>query len=341
MNTCCKPSTPKPTARHRKGLVWLLAAVTLLLFLLNLAAGASDVSLTDVMRFLSGQPVPDTVRTVLLHIRLPRALSCVLCGGALAVSGLLLQAALGNSLASPSTIGVNAGAGFFALLAAALFPYNEPARAAGLLLGALLVAGAMYLVAKKASATRLTIVLAGVAVSSLFSAGMDAIVTIRPETLLDKAAFSIGGFSSVSLSRLPPALLYMLPGFLGAALLAPRLNILLLGDETAASLGLDVRRCRVLSLCCAAFLAAGAVSVCGLLGFVGLIVPHMLRAAEKDVPGLVPLCGLGGAALVSLCDLIARTAFAPFELPVGILLSFLGAPFFLYLILHKKRGRLS
>ncbi len=340
MNICCKPSTPRSTARLHKNLTAFVAATMLLLFAWNMAAGVSGVALPEIMRWALGKPVPETVNRVLLHIRLPRALACALCGAALSASGLLLQAALGNALASPGTIGTNAGAGFFALVSAVVFPYSIPARTAAVLLGALFSVTVVYLVIKRANATRLTIVLSGVAIASLFSAGMDIIVTLRPDTLLDKAAFSIGGFSSARLSQLPPALLYIVPGLIGAALLAPRLDVLLLGDETAAALGLPVRRCRMLTLFFAAALAAGAVSVCGLLGFVGLIVPHMLRTVRQNMTALVPLCALGGAALVLLCDLISRMVFAPFELPVGILLSLLGAPFFLYLILNKKRGRL-
>ena len=197
------------------------------------------------------------------------------------------------------------------MAAAWLFPYSQGARTAGVLLGALCAAFFVYAVAHRAQGSRLTIVLAGVAISTLMSAGIDAIVTIRPEALTDRAAFTIGGFASVSTDALLMALPYMAAGLAGAFLLAPRLNLLLLGDETAASLGVAVRACRFLSIFGAAALAAGAVSVCGLLGFVGLMVPHMLRRVTLDIRGLVPLCALGGSALVLLCDILARVLFVP------------------------------
>ncbi len=339
MHTSWKSSTPKPMERRRTGAAVLcLAAGTVLLFLLSLSLGASGLSLGEAAAWLLGREVSAQTAQIMAYIRLPRSLACLLCGGALAVAGLLLQSALGNSLASPSTIGVNAGAGLFAVAAAWLFPYSQGARTAGVLLGALCAAFFVYAVAHRAQGSRLTIVLAGVAISTLMSAGIDAIVTIRPEALTDRAAFTIGGFASVSTDALLMALPYMAAGLAGAFLLAPRLNLLLLGDETAASLGVAVRACRFLSIFGAAALAAGAVSVCGLLGFVGLMVPHMLRRVTLDIRGLVPLCALGGSALVLLCDILARVLFVPYELPVGILLSGLGGPFFLFLILRRKKG---
>ena len=156
---------------------------------------------------------------------------------------------------------------------------------------------------------------------------------------MDKAAFSIGGFFAVTIPTLTAAGPIILLAGLGAVLLGRWLNILTLGDEVAASLGLNVELCRALALLLAAALAGAAVSVAGLISFLGLIVPHMLRRliGSDDHRRLALLTMLGGSCLTLLCDMAARLLFAPYELPVGILLAVLGVPFFLYLL--YKQGR--
>lgn len=338
MSTSSNSSTPKYSGAEFRRTVLCLAAGLAALFAASLCLGASSVSAGDVLRWLTGQLADDRTRAILTYLRLPRSLACLFCGGALAAAGLLLQSALGNSLASPGTVGVNAGAGFCAVAAAYLFPYSAAARTAGVLVGALAVVLLVWGMAGHTGASRLTVILAGVAISSLMTAATDTIVTLRPEVLTDRSAFSIGGFASVDSAALLAALPYGILGTLGAGILAPRLNLLLLGDETAASLGLPVGLCRLGALLCAAALAAGAVSVCGLLGFVGLMTPHLMRRFTRDIRRLLPLCILGGSTLVLLCDILARVLFAPYELPVGILLSALGAPFFLSIILRRRKG---
>ena len=188
-------------------------------------------------------------------------------------------------------------------------------------------------------ASRITVVLAGVAISSIFSAGSDLITTLSPDTTLGRSAFMIGGFADVSTARLRTAALYILPALAISLLLAGDLDVLALGDEVAASLGLRVRRTRVLLLAFASVLAGAAVSFAGLLGFVGLIVPHAVRrAVGGEHRQLLPLSMLGGALFTLLCDTAARTLFSPYEVPVGILLSLVGGPFFLFLLLRNRKG---
>lgn len=183
--------------------------------------------------------------------------------------------------------------------------------------------------------------LAGVAVNSILGAAMDAIVTIVPDAVLSRSAFSIGGFATTTMQQLLFAAPLCLCGFLVALLCRRELDIMALGDDVAHSLGLRVERMRVFALVAAAMLAGAAVSFAGLLGFVGLIAPHMSRILCKNESHLqFPISALFGATLCLICDLIARTAFSPYELPVGVVLSFVGAPFFLYLLLiRKKRSR--
>ena len=322
--------------------VRLLAVALALLLpaaaLFSLCVGASGASLTqglaDLLRGVSS-PAARIVR----YIRLPRVLAAMLAGAALAASGVLIQGVLGNPLAGPNVIGVNAGAGFFTLLCAYLLPSTATLLPAAAFAGALLTSLIILLLADRMGASRITVVLAGVAISSIFSAGSDLITTLSPDTTLGMSAFMIGGFADVNASRLRIAAVYMLPALAISLLLAGDLDVLALGDEVAASLGLRVRRTRVLLLAVASVLAGAAVSFAGLLGFVGLIVPHAVRrAVGGEHRQLLPLSMLGGALFTLLCDTAARTVFAPYEVPVGILLSLVGGPFFLFLLLKGRKG---
>lgn len=326
------------SARHRTILLILLAGF-LLLAMLSLVVGASSFGAADVFRWLGGN-ADETAATIFRYIRLPRTIGCLLAGSSLAAAGLLLQTALNNPLASPGIIGVNAGSGLFVVAASVLFPAVFWARGAAAFSGALLVILLVYLLAKKTGASRITIVLAGVAISSLIAAATDALVLLYPDAIMDRNAFFIGGFANIHSGTLLFALPFILAGLLGAWSLVGRLDLLLLGDEVAASLGLDVNRCRFLTIVFAAALAASAVSIGGLIGFVGLIVPHIARQlVGNQLRIALPVTILFGACLTLFSDVMSRVIFAPFEIPAGILLSAVGAPFFLHLILNRRKHR--
>ena len=320
-----------------------LLAVTLALLLpaaalFSLCVGASGTSLTQGLADLL-RGVPSPAARIVRFIRLPRVLAAMLAGAALAASGVLIQGVLGNPLAGPNVIGVNAGAGFCTLLCACLLPAAAHLLPAAAFAGALLASLVILLLADRMGASRITVVLAGVAISSIFSAGSDLITTLSPDATLGMSAFMIGGFADVSASRLRTAAVYILPALAVSLLLAGDLDVLSLGDEVAASLGLRVRRSRVLLLAVASVLAGAAVSFAGLLGFVGLIVPHAVRRVVGGTHRpLLALSMLGGALFTLLCDTAARTLFAPYEVPVGILLSLVGGPFFLFLLLKGRKG---
>ena len=317
------------TPKRCPGLGWGLLGALLLLFIGSVCLGAAGYSLPELW----------ADKTILLYARLPRSVGCVLAGAALAGAGFLLQTVLNNALASPGILGVNAGAGLAVILSALVLPGSVGARTAGAFLGAFLTVMLVYGVARAAGASRTTLVLSGVAVSSLFSAFTDTLITFFPETVMDKAAFSLGGFFAVTIPTLTTAGPVILLAGLGTVLLGRWLDILALGDEVAASLGLSVELCRALALLLAAALAGAAVCIAGLIGFLGLIVPHILRRliGSDDHRRLALLTLLGGSCLTLLCDMAARLLFAPYELPVGILLAVLGVPFFLYLLF--KQGR--
>ena len=326
--------------RKQRNLIWILSIFVCLSAVLSLTVGSVPIPPLKAFAALAGQ-LPGTIEEhILLYSRLPRTLGSLLAGGALAVSGVVIQSVLHNPLAAPNIIGVNSGAGFMVAFCCAVAPtafWAIPlASFAGALAGAMLVFG----VARRAGASRITLVLTGIAISGIFSAGIDAVVTCFPDALNGYSDFRIGGFSNLSLDRILPAFWVILIAFGGALLLSGDLDILALGDETARSLGLSVERVRILLLTCAAALAGAAVSIAGLLGFVGLVVPHIIRRFAGEKSALQILSSLlGGAALVTLCDLAARTLFSPYILPVGIILSLFGGGFFLWLLIKGKGGK--
>lgn len=324
--------------RQNRLVLAALAVLTLGAMALSLCVGSQGVALPRLLAALRAGDPADPVRRIVLYVRLPRMAAGLCCGAAMAVAGALLQAVLNNAMASPNVIGVNAGAGFFALLAGVLLPQRAVPGAA--FAGALVTALLIYLLALRAGLARTTLVLAGLAVSGILTAGVNTMRLLFPEGVTGADGFLIGGLSGVSLTAVGSALPYLAAGGVLALFLAPELNILALGEQTAASLGLPVGRTRLASILAAALLAGAAVSFAGLISFVGLLVPHIARRlVGVDHRVLLPACALLGAIFLLMCDTAARTLFAPYELPVGILLNVIGGVFFLYLLLGRKRGR--
>lgn len=319
-------------------LLSVLPPLLLLAFLLSLALGSSGIPLSDLLGGLFARPGYETEAAILLYIRLPRTLAALLAGAALSLSGVLLQHVLTNPLASPNTVGVNAGAGFFTILHLSLFPAAAALLPLAALLGAFLTALLVVTIARAAGGGRGTVILSGIICSSLFGAGISFFSILDTDILSQYSAFSIGGFAGVRSEALTlPAILTVLT-LLTALLLTPRIAALSLGDSVASSLGIRTRALRTVVLLLAAASAAAAISFSGLLGFVGLAVPHITRRLTGE--GLrreLAVAPLLGALLLLLADLAARTLFAPSEIPVGILTTTLGAPFFLILLI-KRRG---
>lgn len=328
--------------RPPAGRVVLLLLLTLTaVSLAELCLGTQAYSPAQLWNAVCTRDPADQVWRVLIYVRWPRLLAGLLSGGALAAAGVLLQAILNNAMASPNVIGVNAGAGFFSLLAAALLPAVSGAVQLASFAGALGCALMVYFLAWKAGLSRTTLVLAGVAVSGMFSAGINTIRLIWPESVSGTPGYLVGGLSGVSVKMLLAALPYLCIGIILAFFLATDLNVLSIGEESAAGLGLNVARTRFLGILAAALLSGAAVSFAGLLSFVGLLAPHMARTlAGSDHRILLLVSALLGAICVVGCDIPARLLFAPFELPVGILLSLIGGPFFLSLLLRHRKGRI-
>lgn len=323
----------------RNYLVLLMLFLFVTAFLLSLGIGAVPLSLQEIGAVFVGKET-GSHRDILLYVRLPRTLACALAGSGLALSGAIIQNVFQNPLAGPNIIGVNAGAGFAVVLCSACAPSAYHMVPAAAFLGAFGALVFIYVLAKKTGASKMTLLLSGVCVNSLLNAAADAVHIFSEDTLVGTYSFRMGGFGAVNGQVLLLASLGIAGGSIVVFLLRNELEILSLGEQTAVSVGLNTGLFRGIFLLLASLLAGASVSFAGLLGFVGLMSPHIARRLiGEECTYYLPFSALFGGSFVMLCDLAARSLWAPFEIPTGILLSFVGAPFFLYLLLHQRRRR--
>lgn len=327
------------TDRKRKWLFPLAFLCLLGAFFFGILLGGTPLSvlrLLDAVR--TGETQSPDLR-IFLYVRLPRTLGALLAGGALALSGAVIQGVLGNRLASPGVIGVNAGAGFAVTLASAFGILGGFRLSLFAFLGALLSVMIVSIGARRMHASRGTVILMGVALNSILGALSDTVVTFAPSLLSTRNAFRLGDFSGVSYPKLLPAGCLILLAAAVLFTLSNELDVLTLGEENAVGLGQNTRLMRPLLLTLAAVLAGAAVSYAGLLSFVGLLVPHAVRRFSGDgARRLLPLSFLFGAAFVAFADTLSRVLLAPYEIPVGIPIALIGAPFFLVLLFRRKEG---
>ncbi|MDP6421254.1 MAG: iron chelate uptake ABC transporter family permease subunit [SAR202 cluster bacterium] len=285
---------------------------------------------------------PGTSETILLQLRLPRVALAGIVGAALATSGAAYQGLFKNPLADPYLIGVASGAGLGAtivlitgvpLFVGALNLLPVAAFAGGL--GAVSLA---YMIARRSTGTPLTtLILAGVAIASLAGAATSLLMVRSDPDLRPLLSWLLGGFISARWSHSAIVLVYLVPAAAVLAGYGRILNVLQLDEDHAAQLGVNVERTKLLLVGSATLATAAAVSFSGLIGFVGLVAPHVVRLAwGGDYRFLLPMSALVGAGFLILADLVARTIVSPAELPVGVVTAFCGAPFFLYLLRSRK-----
>ncbi len=319
--------------------VAILVLLCLAVFIMGLAFGSVDLSLSQLSEAIKG--ADENARIILFELRLPRAIAAGFAGIGLAVAGLLLQTVTGNELCAPNIIGINAGAGCAVMLFLCFAPMHFRALPfaafAGAVITAMLVLGIAF--ARSGIFEKSTLVLAGVAVSALLSAFISFLSLRYPDVLSTYSAFSIGGFQGVKSASLHVPILIIIFCLAVSLLLSGKLKILLLGDDIASSLGVNVGLLRFAAVALASALCAAVVSYAGLLGFIGLAVPHISRRlCGQDIRRNICCTALLGWTLVIAADLVGRTAFAPTEIPAGTISAVLGCPFFLYLLL-RKRGK--
>lgn len=339
------------TRRRRLGVPFAAACVLLLgAVTLALLQGPTDIPPGVVGRVLlartlqlSAGDLPAAADQIVWHLRVPRVLLALFVGGTLAVAGTAYQGVFRNPLADPYLIGVAAGAGLGASLAFAS-PWAASWRGLSIITpaafaGALLAVSLAYLLARSTAAPGgAGLILAGIAIAALCNAGTSFFFFYNNTRTLNVLAWLMGGFNTASWSKLWALVPYALPCIAVVWLHARLLNVLLLDEEQARQVGVAVERVKLTVLAAASLAAAAAVSVSGIIGFVGLVAPHVARMlAGPDHRATLPLALIGGALLMVSADLVARTALAPLEIPVGVITAFIGGPFFLYLLARGRR----
>jgi iron complex transport system permease protein len=328
-----------------------LAGALLAAFFFSLASGASDASILAVAQALmqpDGNALSASDRIIVYDIRLPRAILGVLVGAALAVSGAVMQGLFRNPLADPGLVGVSAGAGLGAIAvivlgAGALGPvialagiYALPLAAFG---GGLAAAMLLYRIATRRGQTSVaTMLLAGIALAALAGAASGILVFAADDRQLrDLTFWGLGSLAGATWTKIAAAGPIILLSLAAAPFLARGLNGLALGEATAGHIGIPVQRLKHVAILTVAASTGASVAVSGGIGFVGIVVPHLLRLAiGPDNRYLLPASALLGASLLLLADAFARTIVAPAELPLGIVTAAAGAPFFLWILLRKR-----
>lgn len=341
MRRARNPLTPRRFA------VWLIGLLGLLGLCLLLAAslGAGRVSLLQLLPW--GPPLSDVDRTILLDVRLPRVLLAALLGGALTVAGVVFQALLRNPLADPYVLGVSGGASIGGVLALLLGLGGSGALLRGLGVPLLAFAGALgalllieWIATVGGRLTVYTILLTGAIFNAFSAALIYFIQSVASLQQLHAIVFYLmGRVPSFDFGLLGLVALAVLAAVAGLFLMGRDYNALSLGEEGALQVGVDVERVKRRTFVLGSLLTALAVSVAGLIGFVGLVVPHVLRLLlGPDHRLLLPAAFFGGAAFLVLADLTSRLLIAPNELPVGVVTALVGGPFFLYLLRRRGRG---
>ncbi|PTR24181.1 iron complex transport system permease protein [Rhodococcus sp. OK519] len=330
------PSTATRTrAKWALPIAWsLLAVVTLV----SLGLGSVHISPGEIVSLLAGRTESDSFSTILWDVRLPRVLLALLVGASIAVSGALLQTVMGNPLADPGLTGVTSGAAALVLvilLAAPSYQSMIPVAAFG---GGVIAAVIVYALAWRREGIKpLNIILAGVAVNALAGAVI-AFLSLRYSDRLPAAIqWMNGSLAAKGMNSVWMILPYTVIGLVVAMLCIRSANVMRLGDDVARNLGEGVNTTRILLSLVAVFLAAIAVAAVGIIGFVGLVVPHIARMiVGSNHAVLIPMSIAVGALLVLVSDTLGRTVFSPTEIPAGIVMAVVGAPYFLYLM--RRQG---
>lgn len=347
---------PYPQKKYWPLIIASCLLALLLVMLVSITLGPADISLTEAFRlilakipvvkeFMNTEQYPSTHQSIVYQVRMPRIILAALVGLALAAVGTTFQGLFKNPMADPYIIGVSSGAALGAAIAivsgfSTTLGFGAiPLTAFG---GALLAIFIVYNVARVGSRVPVyTLLLAGVALSSFMSALTSLLMVLNARELQQIIFWMLGSFAGKNWTQIAIVAPVIILGTGGLWLFARDLNAMLFGEETARYLGIDAEKVKKLLLALAAVTIAAAVAVSGTIGFVGLIIPHLVRLfTGPDHRILLPAAALIGAAFMVAADTLARIAIAPAEIPVGIITAFFGGPFFIYLLRRKKAGGL-
>ncbi|WP_235040057.1 FecCD family ABC transporter permease [Vreelandella profundi] len=331
-------------SRTAKSLGLLLAAFTALAaFFASVMLGTTDIPLASLAAAVHHYDPTQIDHIILFNERLPRAVIATLVGASLAIAGALMQTMTRNPLASPGILGINAGAMFFVVVAVSFLPLRTPADYVwAALLGALVAAALVVILSRDrhGELSPLRVVLAGVAVTAMFVSFSQGLLVMDQQSFESVLYWLAGSVSGRDLSLVTPLLPLFGAAMLLSALLVRHANALMLGDDMVTALGMQATTIKLLLGLIVIVLAGSSVALAGMIGFVGLIVPHMARGIFGiDHRWLLPSCALLGACLLLLADVASRFLMPPQEVPVGVMTALIGTPFFIYLARRKMTSQ--
>lgn len=305
-------------------------------FLVSIAVGSVNIPLKNVV--FSILNIENGSLGIIRDIRLPRVIISVFIGASLSVSGILLQSVMQNPMADPGVTGISTGAGVMVVFLMLYKPGASHLIPVAGFAGSLIACTIVYFLAWKNGINAIRIILAGVAVNAILGACISMMNILNPDRLAGVLSWMNGSLSGKSWQQVRQCILYSVFGLGVSFFLHKNCNVLALGDKTAKGLGYNPNIQRVLISSAGVFLAGISTSSVGVISFVGLMVPHIARLLiGSDHKYLLPFAALLGAGVLMLADTLGRTVFAPYEIPVGIVMSVLGGPFFLYLL--RKGGK--
>lgn len=319
--------------------------LTAALFCLNLFVGSANISFGEAFRVFLGRSGGTTAASILLKIRLPRTIAALLLGGALALSGYLLQTFFHNPIAGPFVLGVSSGAKLtvalvMILVISSLHTVSSVVMILAAFAGSMLSLGLVLAVSQKVQRMSMLVV-CGVMIGYICSAATDFIVTFADNSeIVNLHNWSRGTFSGTTMDNVKVMTAVVLLGSVGTFLLAKPIGAYRLGESYASNLGVNVRRLRMLLILLSGLLSACVTAFAGPVSFVGIAVPHIVRTVFRTSKPmvLIPACFLGGGIFCMLCDMIARTVFAPTELSISTVTAIFGAPVVIAAMIGRKRG---
>ena len=347
MNTLESPDATGKTAGNNriKGCFGILVILLSVFLVLNLLAGSTRILPGEAFSALFRRQTEGTSARIILNIRLPRLLAAAILGGGLSVSGYLLQTFFGNSIAGPFVLGISSGAKLFVALVMILslgkgIVLNSAAMVAAAFCGAMLSMGLVLLASRKLKSMALLVV-CGVMIGYVCSAITEIAVTFADDSnIINLHNWSMGSFSGIDMADVAVLSGIVFPALLLAFLLSKPMSAYQLGEAYAQSMGVNLRRFRAALILLSSVLSACVTAFAGPISFVGIAVPHLMRSIFRTAKPIlmVPACFLGGGVFCLLCDLIARTLFAPTELSISTVTAVFGAPVVIWMLLTRKRG---
>lgn len=319
------------------GMISMLIILMVLCFL-SIAIGTRDVSWTEILGALQGKI--ETMGEVSIVMRIPRTALAIMAGSALGLSGAIMQSVSRNPLADPGILGVNAGASFFVVIGLAWFEMNQLQDYVWMaVFGAGTTAAFVYIISSlgRGGSTPLKFALSGAATTAALSCFTIAVILPRNDIAGSARSWQIGGVGGASFDSIHLVLPFIATGFIISVFVARKLNSLALGDDLAAGLGDNVLSTKITAWLAAVLLCGATTAICGPIGFVGLVIPHVCRLLiGVDNRWLLPFSAVGGASLLLAADIVGRIIARPSELSVGIVTAFIGAPFFIWIIRRQR-----